>query len=232
MPRSSLSAESDNQSLLSQNSVESGIGEKAQQDVTYGYCLRRFTPSLDTKQLVAVAIATIIAALALATLALEALALRLGPSSDGGSINRCGSNTEEALALGCKFDAINYSWQPPECFHEKVYKRYWDLTRAQGALKWYADSNFTKELPQDIELLMHTPHVWSEHRLHVVHCLYDWELMHYALSMNKPVPEFISRLNHTVHCADTALDQHYRIKDTVIKASHNRCVMLAQVKVD
>ncbi|KAF5128300.1 hypothetical protein E5D57_009236 [Metarhizium anisopliae] len=231
MPRSSLPEESDIESLLSQNSVESGFGEKVQQDVGYGYCLRRCTPSLDTKRRVVVALATIIAALALATLALEALTLRLGPSSDGGSINHCGSNMQEALALGCKFDAINYSWQPPECFHEQVYKRYWDLTRAPGALKWYADSTFTKELPQDIELLMYTPQVWSEHRLHVVHCLYDWELMHYALSMNKPVPEFISRLNHTVHCADTALDQHYRVKDTVIKASHNRCVMLAQVKV-
>ncbi|KAG8404822.1 hypothetical protein J3459_016636 [Metarhizium acridum] len=168
---SSTSEESDNQNLLQQNCVESGFGEKEQQDVASPY------------------------------------------------------------PLGRKFDAINYSWQPPERFHEEVYKRYWDLTRAQGALKWYADSRFTKELPQDIELLMHTPHVWSEHRLHVVHCLYDWELMHYALSMNKPVPEFISRLNHTMHCVDTALDQNYRVKDTVIKASHNRCVMLAQVKV-
>lgn len=226
MPRSSLPEDSDNQSLLSQNSVEYGFGKKVQQDVAHRYCLRRFTPCLDTKRLVVVAIATIIAALALATLALEALALRLGTSSDGGSINHCGSNTQEALALGCKFDAINYSWQPPECFHEQVYMRYWDLTRAEGALKLYADSNFTKELPQGIELLMHTPQVWSEHRLHVVHCLYNCELMHYALSMNKPVPEFISRLNHTMHCADTALDQHYRVKDTVIKASYNRYVML------
>ncbi|KAM3435424.1 hypothetical protein MY4824_004890 [Beauveria thailandica] len=228
MSSSRTSEESDTQTLLSQDTVELALAEKAPQYRPASHQFLRLASRLSPKYIAGVTVAVMVVGLAVATLVVEALSWRPQYSTDGFNIstNHCGATAEEALALGCKFDAINYAWQPADCFHEEVYNRYWAMSKEQGALKWYADSGFTKELPQDIDVLMHTPYVWSEHRLHVVHCLYDWELMHYALTRNKLVPEFISHLNHTMHCADTALDQNYRIQDTSIKASHNACVRL------
>ena len=221
MSRSSNSEESDRETLLPQDSVELGLGEKRLQDLASPSCFRQFISSCNTKRLViSIIIVVTIGALTFATLVSPAK-----PSSNV-SNNHCGSTADEAIALGCKFDVINYSWQPPECFDEDIHNRYWRKSQEEGQLKLYADSNFTMELPQDLELLMRTPKVWSEHRFHIVHCMYTWELMHHALTLNKPVVEFVSLFNHTMHCTDTALEEDHKVQDTIIQASHNRCVML------
>jgi hypothetical protein len=221
MPRSSNSEESDQQILLSQESVELGFGEKMPRYMASPSRFRQFISSCNTKRLVV----SVIIVVTVGILTFTALTPR-SKYSPNIFTNHCGSTAEEAIDLGCKFDVLNYSWQPPECFDEEIYNRYWEKSQEHGPLKWYADSNFTKELPQNLELLMHTPYVWSEHRFHVVHCMYTWELMHHALTLNKPVVEFVSLFNHTMHCGDTVLDEDWKVQNTSIKASHNRCVML------
>jgi hypothetical protein len=221
MPRSNNSEESDSQTLLSQDSIELGFDEKASQYAAPPSRFRRFMSSNNAKRLVV----SLVIVITVGVLTFIALTPRSGYSPDVLS-NHCGSTSEEAIALGCKFDVLNYAWQPPECFDEDVFNRYWEKSQEHGPLKWYADSTFTTELPQDIELLMHTPRVWSEHRFHILHCMYAWELIHHAVTLKKPVVEFISHYNHTMHCADTAMTENWTENDTSIKASHNRCVMM------
>lgn len=223
MPRSS-SEESDQQSLLSQDPVELGLQEKLSlPPPSPPSRFRQFLLSFCNKTRLVVFI-TIVGAISV--LALTAI-IQPHSQSVSSSSNHCGFSAEEALALGCQFDILNYAWQPPECFDQDIYDRYWAKSQEHGPLKWYADARLTHELPQDIELLMHTPFVWTEHRFHVVHCMYAWELLHHALTLGRPVMEFISTMNHTQHCADTALNEDWEAEKTSIKASYNRCVWLA-----
>lgn len=221
MPDSRTSEEIDKQSLLSEETVEEGFGGRLPANTASSSRFGQFISSCKARPLV-VSVTTIVT---ISFLLFTTLAARRKNSSDI-YINHCGSTPDEALALGCKFDVLNYSWQPAECFDEEIYNKYWEKSQEHGPLKWYADSSFTKELPQDIELLMHTPFVWVEHRFHVMHCMYTWELMHHGLILNKPVAEWVSNFSHTMHCTHTVLEENWKVKDTSVKASHNTCLML------
>lgn len=223
----SSSVDSDQQGLLSRDSIEVGYDGKNHQHLASS--VLHFPQSLLSRNATRILAALVTGAIILALTVTTFLHLHLKYPYDVLN-NHCGSTPEEALALGCKFDVLNYSWQPPECFDEEIYSRYWEKAQKQGPLKWYADSGFTQELPQDLELFKHTPYVWTEHRFHVVHCMYGWELMHHALTLDKPVVEFVSQLNHTMHCADTALDEDLEGRFTSIKASYNRCVLLDSIR--
>lgn len=223
MFHSRSSEEDGEQDLLFQDPIELSFREKIPQSTALPCLFYDFTSFCNTRRLVISMVITFI------TVGILTVSIFILHSRSLSNIltNHCGSATEEAIALGCKFDAINFSWQPAECFDEEIYNRYWKKSQEQGVLRFYADSNFTKELPQDPQLLMHIPNVWSDHPLHVLHCMYSWELMHHALTLNKPVVEFVSFFNHTMHCSDTALDENWRVHDTSIRASHNRCIMLS-----
>lgn len=61
-------------------------------------------------------------------------------------------------------------------------------------------------------------YVWVGHRFYTVRCTYSWGLFHHALALDKLVVEFISAFNHTMHCADTTLDENWKSKGTSIIA--------------
>lgn len=221
MPHSRNSEESDQHSLLSQDSVELGLDEKTPNYMTSPSRFRQFISLCNAKRL----IISIIIILTIIIVAFTTLTSRSKPSSDIFT-KHCGSTADEAISLGCKFDVINFSWQPPECFDEEVYNRYWDKSQEGGPIKWYADSKFTQELPQDLEMLKHKKYVWAEHRFHLMHCMYTWELMHHALMLDRPVVEFMTPFNHTMHCADMVLMENWKVQDTSIIAQFSRCTML------
>jgi hypothetical protein len=221
MPRSNSSEESDQETITALDFVELDLKEKSSLSKVTESRFRQFIFSSTAIRLtVSVIIVIIVSVLTFTT-------LDLGPKySSSVFTNDCGSTPEEATALGCTFNVLNYSWQPPECFDEEIFNRYWEKAQERGGLKWYADSNLTKELPQDIEVLKHTPHVWTNHRFHVMHCMYTWELLHHGLTLNRPVVETVAEFTHTMHCANTALFEDWKAQNTRIKASHHKCVML------
>jgi hypothetical protein len=227
MPRSKSSEDSDQESLISHDFVELELGEKPPLYTISPSHLRHFISSCNAKPL-------IISILMVATIFISTFATLHSYSSSGALLlsNDCGSTGEEALALGCKFDVINYSWQPAACFDEEVYNRYWEkwtLEYQNGRpFKMYTDPGFTQELPSlDLKLLMRTPLVWAEHRVHILHCMYAWELMHHALTLGRPLPAWLASFNHTRHCTETVLQEDWTEHDTTIKAQHSGCVMLA-----
>src|ERR1700761_1932846 len=99
MPRSSNSEESDQQNLISQDSVELDFREKMPQYMASPSRFRQFISSCNAKRLiVSVAIVVTIGVLTFTT-----LTSRSRYSSEI-NIHPCGSTPEEAIALGCKLD--------------------------------------------------------------------------------------------------------------------------------
>ncbi|KAH8656688.1 hypothetical protein BGZ60DRAFT_472689 [Tricladium varicosporioides] len=109
----------------------------------------------------------------------------------------CGNSPEEAKALGCIFDPMNWHWTRPECF----YKEGSEHSQAKGPWTYYRDTNFTKQMilpdahAMSTERLMYTEHSW-----HVQHCVYALEFLHLAAMMDKWIPEEAACWPHTLRC--------------------------------
>lgn len=151
------------------------------------------------------------------------------------SIQDCGSNPVQAKERGCVFDRINYGWTPPACldvdFEDTTYK---EAMKAGGPWKWYLDKNSTIEIPQDWNELSTQTHVWTEHRFHVLHCVYTWKLLHRAAMRDSVVYDFIGDYRHTSHCSDLLLDEATRTKPHArgsnVRMSFGGCVTLPDKK--
>ncbi|TID16021.1 hypothetical protein E2P81_ATG08882 [Venturia nashicola] len=109
----------------------------------------------------------------------------------------CGTSPSQARALGCKFDLISFAWTPPSCYNATLSHSF--ITH-HGPWTFYKDHNAT--MPLAVGEVEQQDVVWAEHGYHVVHCLYAWERLHWALSAEGGglVPGEIGSLNHTVHC--------------------------------
>ncbi|KAK7424186.1 hypothetical protein QQZ08_008674 [Neonectria magnoliae] len=119
-----------------------------------------------------------------------------GPSNS----TACGTNANEAMALGCIFDYMNFSWQPKECYYPDLDQKHSDLMRKEAPVRWWADANLTMPLPDDADVLKMYEEVWIERRFHYKHCMYSWDLLHYSYDTGKPLPDLMS-YKHSLHCA-------------------------------
>ncbi|KAH8703043.1 hypothetical protein BGW36DRAFT_368732 [Talaromyces proteolyticus] len=109
----------------------------------------------------------------------------------------CGNNPEEAEALGCIFDPMNWHWTRPECFYKEGSER----AQAQGPWSYYRDANFTEEMILHDEREMSTERLmYTEHSWHVNHCVYALESLHRAALLDKWIPEEAASWPHTLHC--------------------------------
>ncbi|KAH6675053.1 hypothetical protein B0J14DRAFT_27465 [Halenospora varia] len=123
----------------------------------------------------------------------------------------CGTTPAEAKAQGCIFDRINYGWTPPACLDTELEdSTYREAMKRGGEWRWYLDSNTTQEIPQDWEDLSKQTHVWTEHRYHVLHCLYTWKILHRAAMRDSVIYAFVGNYGHTTHCSDMLLDEATR----------------------
>jgi hypothetical protein len=123
-------------------------------------------------------------------------------------VSSCGSTPAEAKANGCFFDRITYGWTPPECFYAELEETvYQEAMRKGASWRWWLDSNYTQEIPQDWEDLSFQAQVWGENRYHVTHCLYAWRVLHQAAMNGGLVYGFIGNYGHTTHCAGLLEDE-------------------------
>ena len=112
----------------------------------------------------------------------------------------CGTNVDEAIAHGCVFDYMNFSWQPPECYYPDLDEKYAAMMREDGPMRWWADADLTEPIPDDRDVLKMYYQVWTERRFHYKHCLYGWDLLHFSYDNRVPLPDLMTR-NHSRHCA-------------------------------
>ncbi|KAK4063429.1 uncharacterized protein Triagg1_9449 [Trichoderma aggressivum f. europaeum] len=128
-----------------------------------------------------------------------------------GESGRCGTNATEAIARGCVFDYMNFSWQPPECYDPELDAKHSAMMRKDGPIKWWADVNLTQPLPDDADVLKMYTEVWSERRFHYKHCMYSWEILHLSYDDGRPIPDLMTH-EHSLHCA-MVLDRAIREDD-------------------
>ncbi|KAL7939931.1 hypothetical protein V8C42DRAFT_339104 [Trichoderma barbatum] len=117
-----------------------------------------------------------------------------------GESGRCGFNATEAIARGCVFDYMNFSWQPPECYDSALDEKHATMMRKDGPIKWWADANLTQPLPDDANILKMYTEVWTERKFHYKHCMYSWDILHLSYDDGRPIPDLMSR-EHSMHCA-------------------------------
>jgi hypothetical protein len=109
----------------------------------------------------------------------------------------CGSSTEEARKLGCKYDILSNHWVPSPCMDQDAV----DVYKADGSWFGYADENRTQLLT--IEDMSSLPFYYTNMRDHVLHCASLWKKQyHEFFKQRKALDSLIVDEHHTIHCAD------------------------------
>ncbi|PMD46155.1 hypothetical protein L207DRAFT_417719, partial [Hyaloscypha variabilis F] len=127
--------------------------------------------------------------------------------NEGGSqvLAHCGTNLEEAQALRCIWDIMNFGWIHPTCFDQVESDRWYDT---YGPWEWYTEKpgNGTDAVRLTPEQLPFTPVTYTTQGYHVQHCLYIFRSIHVAAINSGPITNEGSSLGHTEHCAKLMAD--------------------------
>lgn len=99
----------------------------------------------------------------------------------------CGDSEASAIAAGCTFNFMAFSYVPSACNGDDIMSAFIDEHAAlpldgAGIFPWYRWSNRTEPVPQDASQLSKYPFIWTTHEWHVAHCLYNWALTTDAIS--------------------------------------------------
>ncbi|KAB5572420.1 hypothetical protein GE09DRAFT_1216984 [Coniochaeta sp. 2T2.1] len=115
-----------------------------------------------------------------------------------GGVTHCGNSSTTAIARGCKFDIISFSWLPPACYDADLvaeFEQYRNWT-------WYEDVQGKRPVPKSevVRGERESVHVYWDY--HLVHCTFMWKKMHRALARGGWVDSLIADYEHTRHCGD------------------------------
>jgi len=80
----------------------------------------------------------------------------------------CGNSSTTALANGCRFDIISFSWLHPSCDDRELS----DEFQAMRDWVWYEDEDATVLVTQDEALTGRYPHLYVSFEYHLTHCTY------------------------------------------------------------
>ncbi|EME42003.1 hypothetical protein DOTSEDRAFT_54484 [Dothistroma septosporum NZE10] len=144
----------------------------------------------------------------------------------GGSkvVIHCGDTVEEAHERGCVWDLMAFSYTHPSCLYPSESAMF---IEKYGPWDWYYDQNGTQPVPA--EVLTTTPHLYTTHGWHVVHCLYILKLLHLASMSGALVTDEAIALHHTQHCVDMISQPKYPDYahiGTTVQLAFSRCVTL------
>ncbi|PWY82033.1 hypothetical protein BO70DRAFT_405074 [Aspergillus heteromorphus CBS 117.55] len=125
------------------------------------------------------------------------------PSS---AVQDCGTSAAEALARGCQFDAMSFSWLPSACFdapltHDFLAQRDW---------QWFLDPAGQQAVPRARVLAGEYEMLYVTREYHLMHCTYMWRKMHRAVLFGEgrdSVDGYIADMAHTEHCGRMLLQQ-------------------------
>ena len=114
------------------------------------------------------------------------------------SVSTCGNSSAEAIARGCRMEAMFYGWIPPECYYEEVSSHYDPFT----SLKWYSAPHAEDEnLVDPADLWAGTNRrVWAT-TYHKQHCLFLWRKLALAVDQRRSlIDSKTANFEHSVHC--------------------------------
>lgn len=111
-------------------------------------------------------------------------------------IHHCGSNADEARALGCQYDVMMQEWTPAECVDWPLAEKF----LKNGNWTWYADSSAEKSY-DDVEVALGNHDVvFVAQSYHRHHCIFAWERLVRAMRTGRPLIEKLISIDHFSHC--------------------------------
>lgn len=125
------------------------------------------------------------------------------PSIPRGSILHCGSSPEQAQALECAFDVLDYSWTPKPCFNETLSQNYRNDLVSLGLTFW-SDPERTQILPNDEIFAAKHEYVFSTRRLHTKHCEYFLHRQTHVL-LDGVATSLMRNSTYALHCLNEVL---------------------------
>ncbi|KAG4435261.1 hypothetical protein IFR05_009257 [Cadophora sp. M221] len=133
----------------------------------------------------------------------------LGPAPDSASdINFeeegifCGNSSQEALAMGCRYDVIAATWSPPQCHDQDLL----DEMLSQGSWTWFTDKEHTQEVSQDVAVAGDFWILYPLYDFHVAHCLHLWRKLHKAVLNKSGIDDDLWKYGHTDHCVNLIMN--------------------------
>ncbi|KUJ12459.1 uncharacterized protein LY89DRAFT_208026 [Mollisia scopiformis] len=117
----------------------------------------------------------------------------------------CGENADEARALGCIWDVMNFAWEHPDCYDAELVQEFealgpWTFYHSSRADTEVPESNMLSVIPDD-QVGDHLELMWTDRRYHSMHCIFAAKLVHRAVERGGKVQGKLASINHTNHCA-------------------------------
>jgi len=137
---------------------------------------------------------------------------------DSGQLSLCGNSSAEALARGCTFDQLMWSWYPPSCPHykNKEYLRAEEWT-------FYLDTEGKEVATGDMwrKAIDNEVPLWGERREHLTHCVYLFLSLGQIIREGSRFPAIMVEDEHLDHCAKKILaslrrDEDWNLLDTAV----------------
>jgi hypothetical protein len=114
----------------------------------------------------------------------------------------CGNSTQEAKALGCKYDVLLNHWVAAPCLDEDWIAEYED----DGSWAAFADENMTQQI-KTVEEMSEREFYYTSVRDHINHCGTMWKKQFWALYREQTaLDSLIASPGHTDHCAHYLMD--------------------------
>ena len=146
-----------------------------------------------------------------------------------GTAQLCGKSPEEAEAAGCVFDLMTVSWLPLECYDGELTTQFME----EGPWDFYLSNSTRPEaLPEErvkipsVEAISKTTELmWTDRRFHVLHCIYNWKMMHRAIERGWKMESSLATYHHTEHCASTLANTSVPLASVVtrVELSYPAC---------
>jgi len=129
----------------------------------------------------------------------------------------CGNSSAQAIARGCTFDQLTWSWYPPNCPHygndEFVKAEEWKFYLDMQGKEVATGDNWRKAMDNEIQL-------WGERREHLTHCVYLMLSIGQIIRDGTPHAAKLVEYEHLDHCARIMLkslktnDKHWNSMET------------------
>jgi hypothetical protein len=133
----------------------------------------------------------------------------------------CGNSSAEALAAGCEFDIMSFTWSPEACFDRELM----DDFLARKNWTWWV--NEVDEMPLQLLDVQYGQYLqlFVTWEYHLFHCTYMWKKMHRAIRAGRPLDSYIANINHTNHCEMMLLDHTMDLdaRSTIIAVKYPFC---------
>lgn len=116
----------------------------------------------------------------------------------------CGDSIDEALSLGCKFDALSMAWLPEHCRDDELTAEFDTTGKGPGGTwLYYADTAHTIEVNvAEVAAMGNDPskRVHMDKDWHQTHCFFYWLKLHRSRFNGKIVEPRSDTEGHIRHC--------------------------------